>query len=217
MEDPPHAIIVDLATGGRSDLEFAWRAHDDADVPLLFLWPGAPSDDVVELLHQGAEDVITESLSGDVVAARVSAVIRRTAARRRGARRKVSWGDTTVDLDSRGVCSPRGRWSLSRTEHALLLALLRAQGRTSNQQELIAAIWGGFSRGSAHNLRRCVKHLREKIEVHPSQPSLLVNVWGVGYRLLEPGSEARTGPELDVQTLNPRATRSRADTREIGA
>lgn len=217
LDDPPHAFVVDLATVVRADLDLAWRLHDDADVPLVFLWPGGPSDDVVELLQQGAEDVITESLSGEAVCARVAAVIRRTAGRHRGLRRRVQWGDTAVDLDSRIVTSTRGRWALSRSEHALLLSLLRSEGRTSSQQELIAAIWGGFSRRSAHNLRLCVKHLRDKIEENPSRPSRLVNVWGVGYRLAEPDSEVHAELEMDVQPLSPRVVEAPAGSREIGA
>ena len=217
IDDPPHAIVIDLATTARADLEFVWRTHDDLNVPIVVLWPGAPSDDVIQLLQRGAEDVITESLGGDAIAARVAAIIRRTAQSRRPLCRRVMWGETVVDLDSRIVLSPRGRFALSRSEHALLLALLRAEGRTSNQQELITAIWGGFSRGSAHSLRLCVRQLREKIELDPSRPRRLVNVWGIGYRLVAPDRQRRLTLEADTRGLMARVVESPADSRAIGA
>jgi two-component system KDP operon response regulator KdpE len=189
--DPPDVIVVDAARDDARPVADCWQLADLLGVPLVVLAPGAAAETVTALLARGATDVITESraaLPVALLAARVAAVVRRTG-RREGARLpvrlQVDGGE--IDLVHRVVRRADGARSLSATEFRLLLALLRAGGRTCPHGELMARVWGPSSTSATHYLRLYVQYLREKIEADPRRPRHLVNVRGSGYRLVLDG------------------------------
>lgn len=74
------------------------------------------------------------------------------------------------------------RVELTRKEYALLHTLAAHAGLVVTHQQLIKEIWRG-SAGNTQYLRILVRKLRQKIELDPTHPSLIVSESGVGYRL----------------------------------
>jgi two-component system KDP operon response regulator KdpE len=193
--DPPGALVVDLPyLAGRKDLEVCWRLHDLFGVPVVLVAEGAPADAVVAWLDRGAEDVVTGAITARDLAARVAAVLRRIPRRPpRDIPRLVQLGDVEIDMVRQVVRRDGATHSLSRTEFALLLALVRAGGRTCAHGDLINSVWGPGYTSSSHYLRLYVRYLRQKIEREPCRPRYLLNAWGLGYRLVldvDAGGEA---------------------------
>jgi DNA-binding response OmpR family regulator len=94
------------------------------------------------------------------------------------------FGDVELDVGNYDMMRGGRRITLSATERAILVTLARARGRLVQRrvlQRLLASSLG--QRGESHSLRSHVANLRRKLEREPSQPRLLITVWGRGYRL----------------------------------
>jgi two-component system KDP operon response regulator KdpE len=196
FDDPPDLLVVDASTEEAQSVSDAWQLHESLDVPLIVLAESASSEVVVALLGAGAEDVITDAPSTDLVASRVAAILRGVGRREPMKHPTVlRLSGTEVDMGRRLVTGPRGSLPLSRTEFKLLEALLHAGGRASNHGELVTRVWGAECASATHYLRLYIRYLRQKIENDPMHPRHIVNVRGIGYQLsLTPGE---VSPEFD--------------------
>ncbi len=185
---PPAAILLDVRLGRLREETHCWRLQQMLRVPLVALAENAASAEVVTLLRRGADDVVSEPSCARMLAARMSAVLRRSGDDGEGQRLPpvVYWGTTAVDLARRVVERPDGAAPLLRHEYDLLALLLRAGGRVCAPAELSAALWGAADSHAQRNLRTHIHHLRRKLEADSSQPRYVVNVRGTGYRLVPP-------------------------------
>jgi DNA-binding response OmpR family regulator len=93
-------------------------------------------------------------------------------------------GDLCLD-PATGSAWRRGRQlHMTPLEFSLLAYLMHNPGRLVSYDELLTAVWGyDWDEGSPQVVKAAVKRLRRKVETDPSQPKLIVNVWGRGYRL----------------------------------
>jgi two-component system KDP operon response regulator KdpE len=208
LVDPPAAIVLDLESADARQVADVWQLHDLLGVPVVVLAGAAPRGEIQALLERGAEDVVTGSPDGTLTAALVAAILRRP---RSGSVQQVPLvlrlDGIEVDMARRVVRRPGGPLSLSRTEFALLMALVRAGGRACSHAELVTRVWGADHAAATHYLRLYIRYLRQKIERDPLHPRHLLNVRGVGYRLVPgvqyddrdggrtPGSRAGGSPE----------------------
>jgi two-component system, OmpR family, KDP operon response regulator KdpE len=87
------------------------------------------------------------------------------------------------------------RVQLTRKEYALLHALATHVGLVVTHQQLIREIWGNHA-GNIQYLRILVRKLRQKVEVEPTRPLLIVSESGVGYRLDQGKSGANDRPGI---------------------
>ena len=95
----------------------------------------------------------------------------------------VSVGDLTVDLGSRTVRVGGERVQLSAKEYDLLVALAEDPERVYGKDELLRNVWGFRSLGRTRTLDSHASRLRRKLN-NGGDPRYVVNVWGVGYRLV---------------------------------
>ena len=188
---PPAGLLLDVRLGRLREETQCWRLQQLLHIPLIALAEDAASAEVVALLRRGADDVVSEPLNARSLAARVSAILRRSGPRDQsqpasGGPPVVYWGTTAVDLARRVVERPAGAAPLLRHEYDLLALLLRADGRVCAPAELAVALWGTIDSHAQRNLRTHIHHLRRKLEDDSSQPRYVVNVRGTGYRLVPP-------------------------------
>jgi two-component system, OmpR family, KDP operon response regulator KdpE len=89
------------------------------------------------------------------------------------------------------------RVQLTRKEYLLLYTLAMHAGLVVTHQQLIKEIWGGHAAGHIQYLRILVRKLRQKVEIDPTNPALIVSESGVGYRLERGSSGGSAGrPEI---------------------
>jgi two-component system KDP operon response regulator KdpE len=93
---------------------------------------------------------------------------------------------------SRMVTLQGNRVQLTRKEYTLLHALAAHVGLVVTHQQLIKEIWGSHD-GNIQYLRILVRKLRQKVEIDPMHPTLVVSESGVGYRLDRGGKGALDG------------------------
>jgi DNA-binding response OmpR family regulator len=176
-----------LPDGSGLDLIARVRAADgiasrlDPEVPLVILTGRAGELDRLRGFERGADDFVAKPFSYGELRLRIHAVLRRTRPRRNGGRMRV--GDLEVDPASRDVRLRGERVQLSQKEFALLRALAAEPTRVYTKQELLRDVWGFRSLGTTRTLDSHACRLRHKLGRGGDR--YVVNVWGVGYRLVD--------------------------------
>jgi DNA-binding response OmpR family regulator len=96
----------------------------------------------------------------------------------------VGAGDVTIDLVRRTVAKHGEEVHLTPKEFSVLAELARHRGRVLTHAHLLRTVWGPAQVGHIDYLRVAIRALRQKLEGQPSQPQLIINEPGVGYRLM---------------------------------
>ena len=184
----PDLIVVDvngqtleLLDTVRSGEGIAGRA--DPDTPLIVLSGDADRLQRIRLLGRGGDDVVEKPFAYQELRARIGAVLRRSPATRRG-RRLLRAGPVVIDVRSREVRVGEHRIKLSATEYELLLALAGDPHRVFTREELLRSVWGLDTFGRTRTLDSHASRLPRKL-CHGGEEKLVVNVLGVGYRLMD--------------------------------
>ncbi len=185
----PDVAIVDLGlpdADGLALIERVRRADGVAtrlnpDVPLLVLSGRGGELDRVRGFERGADDYLVKPFGYGELLLRIKALLRRTERRPRGGRLRV--GDLEVDPLSREVLLRGRRIELSQKEFALLRTLASDPTRVFTKEELLRTVWGFRSMGSTRTLDSHACRLRHKLARDGDR--FVLNVWGVGYRLVD--------------------------------
>ena len=185
----PDVAIVDAGLPDASGLDLVAhvRAADgvasrvDPGVPVLVLLPRDGELERVRALERGADDVLAKPLSYRELCCRLDALLRRSARRPRSGRLRV--GDLEIDASSRVVHLHGTPVDLSAKEFALLRALASDPTRVFSKAELLRAVWGQRAVGTTRTLDSHACRLRRKLGGDGER--FVVNVWGVGYRLVD--------------------------------
>jgi DNA-binding response OmpR family regulator len=185
----PDLAVIDLVLpdGSGLDIVRAVRASDgvasriDPAVPMLVLSGRAGELDRLRGFERGCDDYLCKPFSYPELRARVAALLRRAELRRRPARLRV--GDLELDAASRVVRLRGAPVELSQKEFALVRALASDPTRVFTKDELLRTVWGFRARGSTRTLDSHACRLRHKLGRFGDR--FVVNVWGVGYRLVD--------------------------------
>jgi DNA-binding response OmpR family regulator len=186
---PPELAIVDVNLGDGSGLDLlrAIRESDgivgriDPQLPVIVVSGLGQELDRVRGLMRGADDYLPKPFSYLELLERVRAVLRRSGPRVRLGRLRV--GELEVDPGAREVRLRGRRIDLSAKEFALLRALAAEPTRVFTKEELLREVWGFRSAGVTRTLDSHACRLRRKLGVEGD--TFVLNVWGVGYRLVD--------------------------------
>jgi two-component system alkaline phosphatase synthesis response regulator PhoP len=132
-------------------------------------------------LELGADDYVVKPFSPKELVARIRAVLRRADATLGGGE-VVRAGPVTIDLPKRRVTVAGDEVDLTATEFDLLLTLARQPGRIYTRAQLLDAVHGVSFESYERSVDAHIKNLRRKVEPDPGRPSLLLTVYGVGYK-----------------------------------
>jgi DNA-binding response OmpR family regulator len=153
----------------------------DRDVPLIVL--GDLRADAVDRVHafeRGCDDFVPRPFHYEELVARIHAVLRRT---RPGSRKRLAAGPLAIDRVTRSVTVHGLTVALSAKEYELLVKLALEPTRVFTKEELLRDVWGYRSLGRTRTLDSHASRLRRKLTLAGADDCVL-NVWGVGYRLL---------------------------------
>jgi len=185
--DPPDLILLDVGLPGMDGLEALRHFQVEKEgVPVIFVTARRRELDTILGLELGADDYITKPFNPDVLIAHVKAVLRRSA--RQGQPKEnaeqVIVGDILIDPGAHTVSVAGKSLDLAAREFALLHALALEAGRVVSVDDLITSVWGAEFIGEPQVVYVHIRWLREKIERDPNKPERIVNVRGVGYKLI---------------------------------
>ena len=184
-------IVLDLRLPGPDGLAIC-RAirRDRAYQPILMLTSKSSELDRVLGLESGADDYLTKPFSVLELTARARAILRRVEQLSQAPAEpvddtSVAAGPVTIDPSRREVLLHGESVDLTAREFDLLVYLARHPGRVFRRADLLDQVWGYGHEGYEHTVNSHINRLRSKIESDPSQPEMIVTVWGVGYKFVE--------------------------------
>jgi DNA-binding response OmpR family regulator len=186
----PDLALVDIGLPDASGFELLRRVREadgvasrvDPATPLVLLTGRDGELDRVRGFERGADDYICKPFSYPELRGRVAALLRR-ARQRRGGCGRLRVGDLEVDAAARTARLRGTPLPLSQKEFALLRMLASEPVRVFTKDELLRQIWGFRHMGTTRTLDSHACRLRHKLGVHGDK--FVVNVWGVGYRLVD--------------------------------
>jgi DNA-binding response OmpR family regulator len=186
----PDLALLDLTLpdGDALDLIRRVRSADatlgrvDADIPLLVLSGRSAPLDRLRGFERGCDDYLVKPFSYAELRARVVALLRRT--RRRPTLGRLRIGPLELDPLSRQVWLEGEELTLSKKEFALLRALAAEPTRVYTREELLRGVWGFKALGTTRTLDSHASRLRLKLS-SAGEARFIVNVWGIGYRLID--------------------------------
>jgi DNA-binding response OmpR family regulator len=153
----------------------------DRNVPVIVLATGSDPVERVHALDRGADDVLARPCAYDELLARIRALIRRTAA---ASDDLIVAGDLVIDRPTRRVHVRDTLVELSAKEFELVVKLAAEPFRVWTKEQLLRDVWGFRALGRTRTLESHASRIRKKLCVEPDD-RFVVNVWGVGYRMLE--------------------------------
>jgi DNA-binding response OmpR family regulator len=182
-EERPDLIVLDVMMPGMDGWEVCARVRELTDVPVVMLTAKTSEADKLRGFRLGVDDYITKPFSLAELAARIRAVLSRSATQREGEPAVYKVGPLLIDVRRREILRENEPVAVTPTEFRLLSALARRAGQAVSQEDLVTEVWGSLRQESSSALRRYIWFLRQKIEEDPDNPRHLMTVRGFGYRL----------------------------------
>ncbi len=178
-------VILDLALPDLDGSEVLQRLREWSRVPIIVLSVRSSEAEKVRLLELGADDYVVKPFGMAELLARAKVAIRRQA-RSSSGESVIKVDRLKIDLGARAVFLDEERVTLTPKEYRMLQILAQHAGKVVTHQQLLRDIWGEQHVDDTQYLRIFIRKLRQKIEVDPNRPCILLTELGVGYRLALP-------------------------------
>jgi two-component system response regulator RegX3 len=191
-EVPFDLLVLDIMMPGRSGLDLCRDVRGRSPVPIILLTAKDAEVDKVVGLEVGADDYVTKPFSVRELLGRVRAQLRRRELDRSplGQAVKIESGPVAIDL-VRHVATVRGEpVNLTRSEFQLLRLMVGRPGEVFPRRQIMEELWQTEFDGDERACDVHISNLRQKVELDPQNPELIVTVRGVGYKFSGAGSAA---------------------------
>ena len=182
-------VILDLMLPGLDGVTVCRairRESENPDVPVLMLTARREESDKVVGLESGADDYLTKPFSVRELIARVRALLRRgprpIVGSARETARPITYKHIEMDPARRRVRVGNNDVELTSNEFQLLYVLLSNPGIVFTREALLARVWKDQTFVTVRSVDTLIKRLRKKIEKNPSDPAVILTVWGSGYK-----------------------------------
>ena len=180
-----HLILMDIMMPEMDGISATAKLREDYNIPIILLTAKSEDTDKVLGLNVGADDYITKPFHPLEVMARVRSQLRRytTLGGMEQKPSKMVIGSIAVDDETKTVSVDGEPVSLTPIEYNILLLLARHPGRVYSSSQIYEQVWNETAFGSEGAVAVHIRHLREKLEIDPSNPRYLKVVWGLGYKM----------------------------------
>lgn len=180
--DPADLLIVDINLSGKDGLEITREQRARSEIGIILLSGRTDEVDRIVGLELGADDYVCKPFNRRELAARVKNLLRRTAAMRQMARRRVGFAGFRFDITGRQLCDASGRQiALTRAEFELLRAFVGNPGVVMDRDRLLANITHRVDDSGGRTVDVLVRRLRRKLGDDPKAPRILGTAHGEGY------------------------------------
>ena len=181
-----HLILLDIMMPGLDGITATAKIREFSNVPIILLTAKSETEDKVLGLNVGADDYITKPFVPVEVLARVRSQLRRYAmlgSCPENGGGVLTIGAISLDDRTKTVTVEGEPAALTPTEYAILHLLMSNPGKVYSTKALYESVWQEAALGSEGAVAVHIRHLREKIEINPSEPRYLKVVWGQGYKM----------------------------------
>ncbi len=183
----PHLIILDVRLPDGSGFDFCRQMrYMGLRQPIIMLTVNREEMDKVLGLEMGADDYVTKPYSLRELSSRVRAQLRRAYGELASTDSNTLYvGDLLIDRARGQVMRGEDVLNLTPTEFRLLTFMAQHPNQILNRNQILDAVWGYETDPDSEQIVKVnVRRLREKIEIDPSRPTLLMTVPGIGYKLV---------------------------------
>ena len=175
-----HLVLLDVMMPEMDGITATAKIREISNIPIILLTAKSETEDMVLGLNVGADDYITKPFVPVEVLARVRSQLRRYAklGSRAASAEELTVGGITLNDVAKTVPV-----ALTPIEYSILRLLMSNPGKVYSTKALYEAVWQEAALGSEGAVAVHIRHLREKIEINPSDPRYLKVVWGQGYKM----------------------------------
>ena len=175
----PHIVLLDISLPFYNGYHWCREIRKTSNVPIIFISSAADNMNIVMAMNMGADDFIAKPFDGNVLMAKLQALLRRsydfTAAppllSHRGA--VLSAGDTLLQYGDQRI-------DLTKNEYRILLCLMESKGRVVSREKLMQRLWETDSFVDENTLTVNVNRLRKKLDAAGLE-DFITTRFGVGY------------------------------------
>jgi DNA-binding response OmpR family regulator len=186
LEHGVQLVILDLRLPDASGFDICRKLRQlGLHQPIIMLTVQSEELDKVLGLEMGADDYMTKPYSFRELLSRVKAQFRRAYGEFSAAESNLLYvGDLVIDRSRAQVLKGNQILNLTPTEFRLLVYLAQNPQQVLSRSQIMDAVWGyELTPESERAINSHIRRLREKIEIDPSNPQIILTVLGVGYRL----------------------------------
>ena len=183
----PDLVLLDLRLPDISGFEVCRAIRRTSITPVIMVTAQTDTSDLVYGFDAGADDYVTKPVVPKELAARIRAALRRTQTVEpslSSAKSLNKIGDVEIDRNLSIVKKAGVEISLTKTEYRLLVEFADHPGMVMSRDQLLERVWGYEYLGDSRLVDAHVRRLRVKVETQPEEPTMIVTVRGMGYRLL---------------------------------
>ena len=179
---PADVVLIDIMLPGIDGFELCRTLRKMSDVPIVMVTARIDTHDVVAGLEAGADDYLTKPFAPKELSARIRALLRRVRPSAPG-HSKLVFGNLEIIPDEGKVTLSGKDVPLTKTEFRLLCELAHDPNGVFSREVLLDKVWGHGYFGDGRLVDVHIRRLRMKVEVDPAEPTHVVTVRGLGYRL----------------------------------
>lgn len=190
-EQEIHLVLMDVMMPELDGIRTTQRLREQYNIPVIMLTAKSEDNDKILGLNVGADDYVTKPFNPMEVLARINSQLRRYTSlggnSKQNARSVLTVGPIVMDTDRCEVTLDGELVNLTRLEHSILQLLMRHPGQVFSTTQIYEQVWNDPAYGSDNTVAVHIRHLREKLEINPSEPRYLKVVWGLGYKIEDTG------------------------------
>jgi two-component system KDP operon response regulator KdpE len=181
----PNLVILDIMIPDIDGWNVCGQIRQSSQVPIMMLTALGQEEHIIRGLREsGADDYLIKPFSVNILVARIEALLRRvTLPARTKKRTAYDDGYLAISLTERRVLVKGQPVKLTTTEYRLLVYMLQYANRVLTFNHILEHVWGAAYQDSVDYVHVYMSRLRQKLEENPKNPSYLVTVHGIGYRL----------------------------------
>ena len=181
-----HLVLLDVMMPRMDGITATAKIREISNIPIILLTAKSETEDMVLGLNVGADDYITKPFVPVEVLARVRSQLRRYAmlgSRVTQTQGVLSVGGIVLDDGTKTVTVDGEAVALTPIEYSILKLLMANPGKFYSTKALYEEVWQEAALGSEGAVAVHIRHLREKVEINPSEPRYIKVVWGQGYKM----------------------------------
>ena len=180
-----HLVLLDIMMPKLDGIAALTRLREASNVPVILLTAKSEDTDKIQGLNLGADDCVTKPFNPVEVLARVKSQLRRYLQLGGGTVRPTALrlGGIALDDRTKEVTLDGDPVSLTPREYDILHLLMGSPGTVFSPKRIYRAVWGEEPFGVENAVAVHIRHLREKLEIDPSDPRYIKVVWGQGYKM----------------------------------
>lgn len=178
-EVKPHLILLDISLPFFDGYYWCSEIRKVSKVPIIFISSAADNINIVMAMNMGADDFIAKPFDGNVLMAKILAMLRRTYDFSEGISVLECRG-AFLNTDDNTLTFKGEQISLSKNEYRILLCLMKSKDKVVSREKLMENLWESESFIDENTLTVNINRLRKKLEIFGLE-NFITTKFGVGY------------------------------------